>query len=152
MKRAFSLLVVLLMLLSLSPFALASATPPGLKRLSDSDMEKLCSSVNEDKTPYRWEYDKTLGALVITYTETDVTEPEKSLCSLVKGADAGDENASNRLLLTEMLLKDYVDSVLSNFYSNGWYADVVLRCIDSLAGNTLALEYINGVRTSYRPD
>lgn len=152
MKRAFSLLVVFLMLFSLSPFALASTAPPGFKRLSDSDMEKLCSSVNDDKTPYHWEYDKKLGALVITYTETDVADPEKSLCSIVRGAEAGDESASNRLILTEMVFEDYIDSVLGNFYSNGWYADVVLRCIDSLADNTLALEYINGVRTSYRPD
>ena len=151
MKRAFSVVLVFLLLFSLSPFAVAATAPPGFQRMSDSDMEKLCSSVNEGSSIYRWEYDKELGALVITYTETDVTDSEKSLCGLVKGAAAGDENAANRLLLTEMIFKDYIDSVLDNFYSSGWYADVVLRCIDSLADNTLALEYINGVRTSYRP-
>ena len=114
-------------------------------------MEKLCTAINEKSDNFLCSYDKDQKALIMTYVDEDPSDPEKSLMETVRKAEAGDENAKNYLLLMEMIFDDQTDFVMGLFLDQKWYVDVVLRCVDPTQNNALVLEYINGIRTSFRP-
>jgi len=151
MKKVFTLILAFSIAFAFSASALAVTTPSGYKRLSTEDMEKLCTAINEKSDNFLCSYDKDQKALIMTYVDENPSDPEKSLMETVRKAETGDENAKNYLLLMEMIFDDQTDFVMGLFLDQKWYADVVLRCVDPTQNNALVLEYINGIRTSFRP-
>lgn len=151
MKKLLSFVLALALMLSLSSHVFATSTPPGLKRLGTADMQKICQIMNEKNDNFLCEYDEKEKALIMTYVYEEKADAEKSLTAIVKNAENGDETAKNRLVLMEMIFENQIDSTMDLFYQQGWYTDIVLRCVDPLYDNALVIEYVNGIRTSFMP-
>ena len=149
MKRVLSAILVLFLVLSICPDVYADAVPPGLKRPPADYMKNLCSQANSKAgATTTWDYDEKSGALVllIPYGTT------QSLISVVKDADAGDSTASLFVTLLDKMGKDMCDTMAQQFYDMGYYVNIVVRYTDDLQENTVGAEYIDGVRSAFRPE
>jgi len=151
MKKVFTLILALFLAFAISVSAFAAVTPPGYRRLSDADLKILCDGLNKDGSTTTFEYDKDLQAIVISDLFSEKTDAEKSIINLIEKAENGDESAKNSVLLWATLYQKQAESYFSTLLDQGVYADVVFRCLDPMANNAIALEYINGIRTSYFP-
>lgn len=151
MKRLFALVLALCLAIVFSGSALAVVTPPGYRRLSDADLEKICSSLNKNNNETVFEYDKNLPAIVISTLHSEKTDPEKGIINLINKAEHGDESAKNSVSIWATLYQKQAESYFSTMLDQGFYVDVVFRCLDPMKNDAVALEYINGIRTSFRP-
>ena len=152
MKRLFALVLALCLVFAFSGSALAAVTPPGYRRLSDADLEKICTSLNKNDNETVFEYDKNLPAIVISTLHSEKTDPEKGIINLINKAEHGDESAKNSVSLWATLYQKQAESYFSTMLDKGFYVDVVFRCLDPMENDAIALEYINGIRTSFRPE
>ena len=152
MKRLFALVLALCLAFAFSGSALAAVTPPGYRRLSDADLEKICSSLNKNNNETVFEYDKNLPAIVISTLHSEKTDSEKGIINLINKAERGDESAKSSVSLWATLYQKQAESYFSTMLDQGFYVDVVFRCLDPMENDAVALEYINGIRTSFRPE
>ena len=152
MKRILSLLLALVFVFSFAASAFAITPPAGYEQPSASKMKTLCDGLNKDDSQFIFTYDENLGAVVINTFYGENSDPQKSIINLMKSAENGDESAKNTVALWEMMYKRQAESFLETFFELHAYVNVVFRCLDPLADNAIALEYIDGIRTSYRPE
>lgn len=152
MRRILSVALILAFALCLCPAAFADSTPPGYTRLSEDELLRLCDEVNSDNDgSCTWRYDKDLGAIVIDFPYPVPDDADKALIRVVNAAENGDENAKNRLFLLDYVCRDYYEKTISSFYQSNYFVNLVIRYTDPSENGAVGVEYIDGVRSSFRP-